>query len=338
MSKDESLKELVPAGHVYMRENILGSGNIFGLNETRSAWAVDLNLPRSAQYFLFAGCGYQFARYGLGLMGVVENTKKIGLNLDRTIGVVDAFKRAGISLTDIVGKITTIGKGDPYTRVLIASVNVLRKLGFDLGYLYEKEPCCGSPFYYSGFVDDYVKNAQRTYEVFKSMGVKRIIGLPSPCTSSLRTLYPKFLDTYDLEVEHFIEVVAERLSETDMRPRLKERLTVTYHDPCHLSRYLNIIDEPREVMLRIDGLELREPKEDQRGKWSTCCGGGGLEVTASELCERIAERRVTELLATGARIIATNCPGCMMQLIKGVKKLKVDAKVVDIAEILDEAL
>lgn len=116
-------------------------------------------------------------------------------------------------------------------------------------------------------------------------------------------------------------------------------MVITYHDPCQLSRYLNITKEPREVISRIEGLELREPEATQKGVWSTCCGGGGgMEVCFPELSERLAVKRVEELRATGAPVIATNCPACVMQLLKGVNKLKADIKVVDLTEILDEAL
>ncbi len=58
-----------------------------------------------------------------------------------------------------------------------------------------------------------------------------------------------------------------------------------YHDPCQLSRYLQIIEEPREIIKSIDGVELVELDPEQCGKWSTCCGGGGLEATHPELSE-----------------------------------------------------
>lgn len=332
------LKGVIPVGHVYIRGNVLEKGNIMGVAEDKAAWARNLNLPRKAEYTLFAGCGYQFMKYAEGMMGAVRAMEKVGLGMDTTIGLGKIFAKVGIDLPSITAKVTTAGKEDPYTRVLTSAVSVLRKLGVDMGYLYEDEPCCGSPIYYSGFVDDYVENADRNYKLFKSLGVKKVIGLIPACTSSLRNLYPKYVDGYDLEVKHFIEIVAQRLRETNIKPKLKERLTITYHDPCQLSRYVNIINEPREVMNSIEGLELREPEPEQCKQWSTCCGGGGLEITSPELSERIAVKRVEELLKTGAPVIATNCPACMTQLIKTAKKLKADIKVMDLAEILDEAL
>ena len=331
--------KIIPVGHAYIRGSILESGNIFGVAEDKSAWAKNLNLPRKADYILFAGCGYQIMRYAGGMMGAVRAAEKMGVGMGKVIGVSKAFGKLGIDLAGITGKVTAAGKADPYTKVLTNVVSVLRKLGVDLGYLYEDEPCCGSPLYYSGFVDDYIENAQKNYGLLKSLGVKKIIGVIPACTASLKNLYPKLIDGYDIEVKHFIEVVAERLKETNIKPKLKEKMVITYHDPCQLSRYLDITEEPREIISTIEGLELREPEPMQKGEWSTCCGGGGgMEVCFPGLSERLALRRVEELLATGANVIATSCPACEMQLLKGINKVKADIKVVDLAEIIDEAL
>ncbi len=332
-------KGLIPTGHVYIRGNVLEKGNIFGVDEDKSAWAKDLNLPRKAEYIFFAGCGYQLMRYAGGMMGAARTAEKVGLGMDKSLGVAKAFKKVGIDLPGIAGKVMAVGKEDPYTRVLVSAVSVLRKLGVDVGYLGEDEPCCGSPMYYAGFVEDYIDNAKRNYELFKSLGVKKLVGLTPACVSSLKNLYPQFVDGYDIEVKHFIEVVAEKLREKKVKPKLKEKMVVTYHDPCQLSRYLCITDEPREVMSKIEGLELREPEPMQKGVWSTCCGGGGgLEISAPELSERVAVNRVKELLATGASVFTTNCPACVMQLLKGAHKVKADVKVMDLTEILDKAL
>jgi Fe-S oxidoreductase len=113
---------------------------------------------------------------------------------------------------------------------------------------------------------------------------------------------------------------------------------VTYHDPCQLSRYLQIIDEPREIINSIEGVEFVEPDQEQCGKWSTCCGGGGLEATHPELSERVGMRRVEQLLETGASVILSNCPACDMQLAKTLRKMDADVRVIDLMKFLDEAL
>jgi len=332
-------KNVIPVGHTYIRNSVLEKGNILGVESGKSAWAKDLNLPQKAEYIFFAGCGYQLMKYADGMMGAVRSLEKIGMGMDQMIGVSKVFGKVGINVTGIVGKITAAGKEDSYSMYLVHAISVLKKLGVEIGYLGDDEPCCGSPLYYSGFVSDYIENAKKNYALFKSFGVKKIIGFVPACTSSLKELYPQLISDYDIEVKHFIQVVAEKLRDHKIKASLKKKTIVTYHDPCHLSRYLGLTKEPREILARIEGLELREPEPMQTGKWSTCCGGGGgMEVCFPEVAEHLAYKRVKELMATEANVIVTSCPACELQLRRGVEKVKANIKVLDLSEIVDQAL
>ena len=335
MSK--SLRNIVPAGHIHIKENVLEKDNLTGVSESKALWAKDLALPRKAEYTFFAACGYQHMKYVEGMMKALKSAGKMGMGMGKVVGIGKAFKKVGVDLTNITAKMTA-SRDDPYTPVLISAVNVLRKLGVDVGYMYEDEPCCGSPTYYAGFESDYAEHAKRNYQVFKSFGVKNLIGLVPACTSALRDVYPKYVEGYDLEVQHVLELVAKRLKETGIKPKVKEKLAVTYHDPCQLSRYLEITDEPRQIINTIEGVELIEPDLEQCGKWSTCCGGGGLEITHPELSERLGIRRAEELLKTRANVIVSNCPACELQLTNVIKKMDAKVAVIDFMRLLDEAL
>jgi Fe-S oxidoreductase len=232
----------------------------------------------------------------------------------------------------------TAAKDDPYTPVLKSAVGVLRKLEVDVGYMHEEEPCCGSPIYYAGFEQDFAAHAKKNYEVFRASGIRKIIGIVPACTSALKNLYPDYVTSYDFEVKHILEVIAGKLEEKKIKPQLKEKTRITYHDPCQLSRYLELREEPRKILNRIDGIELVEPDMEQKGVWSTCCGGGGLEATHPELSLRIGMRRAEELLATGAEVIVSSCPACDLQLTRIMKKRAPDVTVVDLVRLLDEAL
>ena len=330
-------KKIIPAGHLYVKENVLKKDNLTGVLESKALWAKGLNLPRVAEYLFFAGCGYQQMKYIEGMMGVLKSASKMGLSIGKVTGISKVFGKVGIDLTSITAKVTA-SKEDPYTPVLVSSVSVLRKLGVDLGYMYEDEPCCGSPMYYAGFESDYADHARKNYEIFKSFGIKKIIGLVPGCTSALKNVYPKYVEGYDLEVQHLIEVTAKLLKEKAIKPKAKENVKVMYHDPCQLSRYLQIIEEPREIIKSIDGVELMELDPEQCGKWSSCCGGGGLEATHHELSERIGMRRAEELVKTGAALILSNCPACDLQLTRMIKKLDPNIKVVDLIRFFDDAL
>lgn len=335
MSK--AFKNVIPAGHLHVRDNVVGKGNLTGISERGDLWAEGLNLPEKGEYTLFAGCGYQQMKYVEGMMGALKSAGKMGIGVSGAVGISKAFSKVGINLTNMTAK-ATASKEDPYTPVLVSAVNILRKLGVDIGYLHGKEPCCGSPMYYAGFEDDYVANARKNYKLFKEAGVTKVVGIVPACTSALKHNYPKYVEGYDLEVYHILEVIAQQLEKGAVKPKAKENVKVTYHDPCQLSRYMEITEEPRRILQSIDGVELVEPDAEEVGRWSTCCGGGNMETTHPELSARMGERRLEALKETGASVIVTNCPACEMQLNHTVKKAGAGLKVMDILCLLDEVL
>ncbi len=104
-------------------------------------------------------------------------------------------------------------------------------------------------------------------------------------------------------------------------------------------RYLGLVEEPRQILRAIKGIELIETEWTKR-EWATCCGGGGgFEAVFPELSQILAVNRAKELVETGAEIIVTHCPGCIMQLKTGLKELKAGGiEVLDLAQIVAMAM
>ena len=335
----EKSNNIIPRAHLYMKDSVIQKDNPLGISGDRSKWASNLNFDENAEYLFFAGCGYQTMKYTLELMHAAKGMKKIGMDMNKTLGFASFFKSSHLDISSMTAKVLSYGKNDTYSGILMDAVKVLQKLNVRMKYIGQSEPCCGSPLYYSGFVMDFKENAIKFNETIKPYGIQKIISMIPACTNSLRTYYPELIDDFDFDVKHFVEIVHERLIDSEIELRLPEKTQITYHDPCQLSRYLKIVDEPRAIFSKIDRLEFVEAEPEQSGKWSTCCGGGGgLEVASPELSEKLAQDRAAELQATGASIIVTSCPFCMMQLRKGVKKLKTDIRVIDMAQLLAMAL
>ena len=116
---------------------------------------------------------------------------------------------------------------------------------------------------------------------------------------------------------------------------------MTLHDSCYLTRYNGIIQQPREVLGAIPGLELREM--ENRGRQTFCCGAGGGRMWMEETRgTRINESRTSQALATGASTVATECPFCMTMLKDGLAADASNAgggvSALDISELLAESL
>ena len=329
--------KLVPPGLVYLANNITTYQNILGVSREQSArWAKDLDLPRKAETIFFAGCGYQFSAQLETLMGLIRQMDKSIIGSELPMRFARFQKKLGLNLPGIYGNVLA-RVSDTEVPALEAVIKVLRTLGIEPGYLAEDEPCCGAPMYNAGMQTKFAENARQAYGKFKASGIKQIISVVPYCTNALASLFPQFIDEFDLEVKHFVEVVDENLAE--LKPQFPRKVKVTYHDPCQMVRFLNIVDEPRRILRSIEGIELVET-DWTCGQWSTCCGGGGgFEAVFPELSQVLAVNRTRELLETGAEIIVTHCPGCIMQLKNGLRELKAEnVEVLDLSQVVAMAI
>lgn len=326
-------KNLVPPGLAYLANNITARQNILGASRTEGArWAKDLGLPGKTETIFFAGCGYQYANQLECLMSLLRRLDKSRLGAELPLSLANFQKKRGVDLGAVYRTAFTRGKVSD-AQPLLDAVKVLKKLGIKFGYLAGEEPCCGAPLHYIGLETKFAQNARLLHRKLKSAGVKKIIGVVPSCTHALRSLVPRHESDFKVKVVHFLEVVADRVPELELK--FPEKVKVTYHDPCQLARYLELIEQPRHILKTIKNLELVEA-ESTSGQWATCCGGGGgFEAVFPEFSQILAANRARELVETGAEIIITHCPGCVMQLKEGLKKLKIsDVKVLDLTQIL----
>jgi Fe-S oxidoreductase len=328
---------LIPPGLAYLADNITNNENILGVSrEQKARWAKNLNLPGKAETIFFAGCGYQFSTQLEMVMGLIRQMDKSAIGSELPMRFARFQKKLGINLPGLYSNVQARA-GNTEVPALIAAIKVLHFFGIEPGYLAEEEPCCGAPLYHAGMQTKFADNARKAYDKIKAFGIKKLISVVPYCTNALSNLFPQYIDGFDLEVKHFVEVVDENLA--DFKPRFPRKVKVTYHDPCQLVRFLNIADEPRRILRSIENIELVET-EWTCGKWSTCCGGGGgFEAVFPELSQVLAVNRTRELLETGAEMIVTHCPGCIIQLKDGLRELKVkNIEVLDLSQVVAMAL
>jgi len=328
-------KGLIPPGLGYLAENIRTRDNILGASKEEGAkWAKNLGLPKQSETVFFAGCGYQFSSKLEAAMGLIRKMDKTPIGTDVAIGLAGFQRKLGMEslMFRVIGGGDT-EEGEP----LKAAIKVLNRLGINPGYLAEEEPCCGGLLHYVGAEKEYTQRARQVISKLTSRGIKNIISIVPSCTYSLKNTFEKLEMESSIKVDHFCEVVARNINSLHLHfPR---SVKVTYHDPCQLVRYLGLVDEPRQILHSITGIEFVEPQWT-KGQWATCCGGGGgFEAVFPEMSEMLAVNRTKELLETGARIIVTHCPGCIMQLETGLKALKAEnIKVLDLAQIVATSL
>ena len=120
-----------------------------------------------------------------------------------------------------------------------------------------------------------------------------------------------------------------------------EKVKVTYHDPCHLGRHMNLYEIPREVLSKVPGIELVEMKRNRNNAW--CCGaGGGVKSQFPDLALKISEERIKEAIEASAQILTTSCPFCIGNLIDAYLEMddniKDKIKIVDIIDLIASKL
>ncbi len=297
----------------------------------RTAWSKGLNLKKRGESVLFASCMNT-------LMGYVELIHKMGASFDSIVKMFDKFEK--IKLEGIFRRAASrlFDPNKRYHETLRKSVEILNMLGIEPAYWGEEEPCCGKPLHTYGYLDKFEEHARNVAELFRNNGVKRLIILNPICTYTFRVLYPKFLGNFDIEVKHISEILAENLDKWADKAVLKRPIKITYHDPCYMARYMDIIEPPRTVMKNIKGVELVEPA--RYGKNTYCTGDGGIEVTHPESAAKIALKRTRMLLETGAEKIVTTCPACIAMINLGLRLTGSQNRVetLDLIDLVYEAL
>ena len=109
---------------------------------------------------------------------------------------------------------------------------------------------------------------------------------------------------------------------------------MTYHDPCHLAHGQRVRSQPRQLLGRIPGLTLVElPDSD------LCCGSGGVyNLLEPEMADRLLELKVQRIAVTGATVVATGNPGCLLQIARGCRERGISVEVLHPVELVGRAL
>ena len=222
-------------------------------------------------------------------------------------------------------------------KVAQATANILNQAGVDFGILGVKENCCGESIRKTGNERLFKLLARENIKTFVEFGVKKILVSSPHCYHTFRNEYPEF--KVNFEVVHISQYLFQLIHEGRLKPTKEYGKKVTYHDPCYLGRHNGIYDEPREVLKKIPGLELREMTESRED--SLCCGmGGGRIWLETPMSERFANIRLQQAIGIGAEVLATSCPYCTTQFEDSRLTLK-DSEVIqikDITEILQEVV
>ncbi len=203
-------------------------------------------------------------------------------------------------------------------QIAAAVANIFSQSGVSFGCLLAEELSDGNEVMRVGDKWQYELMAQSNIELFKELKVRKIVTLSPHAFNAFKNDYSQW--GADFEVLHYTELIAGLIKEGALKLTLPHGKRITYHDPCFLGRHNGIYDAPREVLSSIPDVTLVEMERNRNNAF--CCGGGGGNFFTDMLGsgERSPGRiRVREALETGAEIIATSCPKCLIMLDDAIK-------------------
>ncbi len=225
-------------------------------------------------------------------------------------------------------------------KITKAFATILKRIDINFAILGKEEICNGDPARRAGNEFLFQMMAHQNIELFNRYGIKKIVTTCPHCFNIFKNEYPVLGGNYN--VVHHTVFLQQLIDEGKLKMKEKgdfKGKKITYHDSCYLGRGNNIYEAPRKVLEALD-VELTEMKKSRSRGF--CCGAGGSQVFKEEEkgTERVNNERAIQAIETGAEVIATNCPYCMMMLTDGVKfnKKEEEVKVIDLAELIAESM
>jgi len=226
------------------------------------------------------------------------------------------------------------GSYDPRAqKVTVAFCKILNEVGIEFAILGNEEACTGDPARRAGNEFLFQMTALQNIQTLNMYNVKKIVATCPHCFNVIKNEYPALGGDY--EVIHHTELLSGLIKEGKIKALDESIGKVTYHDSCYLGRANGIYEAPREILnaLSKDVVEMQRAKEK-----GLCCGAGGAQMWKEDEAgdKRINVERTEEALATGAKVIAANCPFCLTMMSDGVKgaEKQEEVMVFDLAELI----
>jgi glycolate oxidase iron-sulfur subunit len=229
-----------------------------------------------------------------------------------------------------------------------ATVRLLNRAGYDV-VIPPEQSCCGALFAHGGNLEQARACARRNIGVFEPLALDAIIINAAGCGSTLKE-YGHLLDgdpAWRERARQFsgrVKDLTEWLTQACFRPQAKEAgqaaaastsaPRVTYHDACHLAHPQRITRPPRDLVRALAGERFVELAEAD-----VCCGSAGsYNLTEPAMAERLQARKVENILKSGADLVVTTNPGCLLQIRAGLQKAGApQVRALHIADYLDAA-
>ncbi len=233
-----------------------------------------------------------------------------------------------------------IDKIYPFVGMAVVDVLDYHNTGIFIG---ENVGCCGIPALSSGDMKTFNRLLAHNLEIFNPDNFDFIVTACATCTSVIKHLWPGMAEKKAMKqkamalAQKTLDIHQFLVSKTGLvskENRVENKITITYHDPCHLKKSLGVFKEPRMVIEANPVCRLEEMNESD---W--CCGmGGSFNIEHYDISSDIGKRKIDNIAATKCNIVATGCPACMMQISDALSRAKLNIAVKHPVELYAEVI
>lgn len=239
----------------------------------------------------------------------------------------------------VVGLLTGCVQGAFFPGVNAATARVLQAEGCDV-VVPPQQGCCGALSVHNGREEEAQGFARRLVDTFEATGVERIVVNAAGCGSTMKEYAELLADdpAYADRARAFAEKVGD-ISEIlvelgPVAPRHPLELTIAYHDACHLAHAQGVRSQPRTLLNAIPGLQLKEIAESE-----LCCGSAGIyNIINPGPARELGDRKAANIVATGAQVLVTANPGCLMQVTSAIERSGHPMGMAHTVEVLDASI
>jgi glycolate oxidase iron-sulfur subunit len=208
-----------------------------------------------------------------------------------------------------------------FSPVNAATVRVLAAEGCEV--VAPKQGCCGALSTHAGREEESLDFARKTIDTFEDLDLDNVVVNAAGCGSTMKEYgyllrddpeYAERAKAFSAKVRDVSEFLQELGPVAERNPL---PVTAAYHDACHLAHAQGVRKQPRQTLKQIPGMNVKEIREAE-----ICCGSAGIyNMVEPEPAAELGERKANNILKTGAQIIVTSNPGCMLQIQSSLKKM-----------------
>ena len=220
-----------------------------------------------------------------------------------------------------------------------ATARVLAAEGCEV-FIPREQACCGALLIHAGQEEQALEMARRLIDVFEHTEVDTIVVNAAGCGSNLKDYgyllrqdpaYAERAKAFSAKCKDISEVLAEL---EPRAPRHPLPLRVAYHDACHLQHAQGVRAQPRQVLKTIPQLEVLEVPDS-----AICCGSAGIYNLVEPVpAQELGDRKVLNCLSTGADLVVSSNPGCLLQISAGLQRAGRAMPVLHMIELVDASI